>query len=101
MTTAVVVSIIATLAVAFLRTRRRKLSPALRREYAEVAEWAERETTLITNAYARLGQDAERANRSACRTSEAPAPYSQRAATSCRAEPVHWKRSRSMSLRVF
>ena len=63
MTTAVVVSIIATLAFAFLRTRRRKLSPALRREYAEVAAWAERETTLITNAYARLRQDAARANR--------------------------------------
>ena len=62
MGTAASITVIATLAVAvaFLRIRREKLSPALRREYAELARWADRETTLITHAYAR--QDAERAD---------------------------------------
>ncbi len=60
----VVVSVIASLAVTvvFLRMRRQKLPPALQHEYAELAEWAEREVTLIRDAYARIGQDAERAN---------------------------------------
>ena len=64
MGTAASITVIATLAVAvaFLRIRREKLSPALRREYAELAKWAEQETALITNAYARIGQVAERAN---------------------------------------
>ena len=64
MTADVIVSIIATLAVlvAFLRIRHRKLPPALQREYAELARWAERETRLIGDAYARIGQVAERAN---------------------------------------
>ncbi len=64
MGTAASITVIATLAVAvaFLRIRREKLSPALQREYAELAAWAEQETALITNAYARIGQDAERAD---------------------------------------
>ena len=61
MTEAVVIALIAASAalVAFIRMRRRKLSPALRREYADLAAWAERETALIRNAYARMGWDAE------------------------------------------
>ena len=53
MTTAVVVSIIASLAVtvAWLHMRRQKLSPALRREYEELAVWAERQTAIITDTY--------------------------------------------------
>ena len=53
MTEAVVIALIAASAalVAFLRMRRRKLPPALRREYADLAAWAERETALIRNAY--------------------------------------------------
>ncbi len=64
MGTAAGITLIATLAVAvaFLRIRLKKLSPALRREYAELADWAERETALIPNAYARIGQAVERAN---------------------------------------
>ncbi len=64
MTEAVVLALIAASAalVAFIRMRRRQLSPALRREYAELADWAEREATLITNADSRIGQVAEQAD---------------------------------------
>ena len=64
MTEAVVIALIAASAAlaAFICMRRRKLSPALRREYAELARRAEQETTVITNANARIGQVAERAN---------------------------------------
>ena len=64
MGTAAGITVIATLAalVAFLHIRCRKLPPALRREYVELVAWAEQETALITNAYARIGQVAERAN---------------------------------------
>ena len=63
MATAVVVSIIASLAVAvvWLRSKTQKLSPALRAEYEELAEWAERETAHIRDAYARTGSHTESA----------------------------------------
>lgn len=69
MTTAAILTGIVALAalVVLLRSRTQKLSPALRAEYEELAEWAERETNALKRAYdrntGRAHADGERSRR--------------------------------------